>query len=102
MTDTAHPVRRLRADPITGAEHALEPWENRCHALADVPDFHTLINTEEKRRGTDSLGAELVGKLTDDERWIVAFAKLAWHKRLLVPEELARKMDAVAARYTAA
>ena len=108
MTDTAHLVQRLPndigglpADPIVRTEHVLEPWEKRCHALADVLDFHKIINTEEKRRGVESLGAELVGKLTYYERWIVAFANLAYQKQLLVPEELARKMDEVATRYAA-
>jgi len=32
-------------------EHPLAPWEKRCHALADVLDYHKLISTEEKRRG---------------------------------------------------
>jgi hypothetical protein len=25
-------------------EHELRPWEKRCHALADVLDFHKIIN----------------------------------------------------------
>ena len=58
MTDTAHLVTRLPND-IGGADasalnrtdHELFPWEKRCHALADVLDFHKIINTEEKRRG---------------------------------------------------
>jgi Nitrile hydratase beta subunit len=89
----------LPADRIQRIEHALEPWEKRCHALADVLDFHKIINTEEKRRGVEALGAELVGQLGYYERWIAAFANILFQKAILTPEELARKMDEVAARY---
>ena len=47
----------LPAEPVARVEHELEPWEKRCHALADVLDFHKIINTEEKRRGVEALGA---------------------------------------------
>ena len=45
----------LPADRVERVEHELEPWEKRCHALADVLDFHKIINTEEKRRGVEAL-----------------------------------------------
>jgi hypothetical protein len=62
----------LPAGRIERVEHELEPWEKRCHALADVLDFHKIINTEEKRRGVEALGSELIGRLSYYERWIVA------------------------------
>jgi hypothetical protein len=46
----------LPAEPIQRVDHELEPWEKRCHALADVLDFHKIINTEEKRRGVEAAG----------------------------------------------
>lgn len=108
MTDTAHLVRRLPNDiggvdagTVDRTEHELLPWEKRCHALADVLDFKKIINTEEKRRGVEALGAEMVGRLSYYERWIVAFGSILFQKRILTPEELARKMDEVAARLAA-
>jgi Nitrile hydratase beta subunit len=89
----------LPAGGIERAEHELEPWEKRCHALADVLDFHKIINTEEKRRGVEALGSELIGRLSYYERWIVAFANILFEKSILTPDQLARKMDEVAARY---
>jgi hypothetical protein len=87
MSQTEHLLRKLPndvgglpADRIERADHVLEPWEKRCHALADVLDFHKIINTEEKRRGVESLGTEIVGKLTYYERWIAAFAFLLFQK----------------------
>jgi hypothetical protein len=107
MTGTQELVTRLPsdlgglpADRIDRVEHELEPWEKRCHALADVLDFHKIINTEEKRRGVEALGAEMVGKLSYYERWIVAFANILFQKAILTPDELARKMDEVAARHS--
>ena len=108
MTESSHLVRRLPNDigglespPIQRTEHELEPWEKRCHALADVLDFHKIINTEEKRRGVEALGAEVIGKLTYYERWIVAFANILFQKGLLTPEQVALKMDEVEARWSA-
>jgi hypothetical protein len=105
MTATESLLQRLPndiggapADRIERVEHELEPWEKRCHALADVLDFHKIINTEEKRRGVEALGAEMVGKLTYYERWIAAFANILFQKQILTPEALARKMDEVAQR----
>jgi hypothetical protein len=106
MTQTDHLLRRLptemgglEAGPIERVEHDYLPWEKRCHALANVLDMHKIVSTEEKRRGVESLGAELVGKLTYYERWIAAFANILFQKQLLTPYELARKMEEVEARW---
>lgn len=108
MTATENLLKRLPndiggwpADRVERVEHELEPWEKRCHALADVLDFHKIISTEEKRRGVEALGAEMVGKLTYYERWIAAFANILFQKQILTPEALARKMDEVSQRILA-
>jgi hypothetical protein len=107
MTQTEHLVKRLPndigglpADPIQRIEHELEPWEKRCHALADVLDYHKIINTEEKRCGVEALGAEMVGKLSYYERWIVCFANILFRKGILTPTELALKTKEIEARWT--
>jgi hypothetical protein len=106
MSQSEQLVRKLPNDiggaaagPVERVEHALEPWEKRCHALADVLDFHKILNTEEKRRGVEALGSEMIGKLSYYERWIVAFANILFQKGILTPEQLARKMDEVEARW---
>jgi len=106
MSDTEKLVKRLPNDigglpagPIQRVDHELEPWEKRCHALADVLDFHKLINTEEKRCGVEALGAEMVGQLTYYERWIVTFANILFRKGILTPGELALKMQEVERRF---
>ncbi len=107
MTQTENLVKRLPndigglpGDPIQQIEHALEPWEKRCHALADVLDYHKIINTEEKRCGVEALGAEMIGKLSYYERWIVAFANILFRKGILSPTELALKMKEVEERWS--
>ncbi len=89
----------LPAGPIERAEHELEPWEKRCHALADVLDFHKIINTEEKRRGVEALGAEMIAALSYYERWAVAFANILFQKGIVTPSALARKMAEIEARF---
>ena len=49
----------------------------------------------------EALGAEMIGKLTYYERWIVAFANILFRKGILTPGELARKMDEVQLRWSA-
>ena len=106
MNSTENLVKRLPndigglpAEKIQQIDHQLLPWEKRCHALADVLDFHKILNTEEKRRGVEALGSEMVGKLTYYERWIVAFANILFQKAILTPDELAQKMKEVEARH---
>jgi Nitrile hydratase beta subunit, N-terminal len=106
MTQTEKLVKRLPndigglpAEPVQRVDHELDPWEKRCHALADVLDFHKIINTEEKRCGVEALGAEMIGKLSYYERWIVTFANILFRKGILTPGELARKMDEVQSRW---
>ena len=89
----------FEAGSVARVEHVLEPWEKRCHALADVLDFKKIINTEEKRKGVEALGETLIGKLPYYERWIVAFANILFTKELLSPTELAEKMKEVEARF---
>lgn len=105
MTDTQELLRRLPndvgglpADKINTADRELEPWEKRCHALADVLDFHKIINTEEKRRGVEALGSEMATKLSYYERWIAAFSHILFEKQILVPDDLAKKMKEVEER----
>jgi hypothetical protein len=108
MNDSVHLVQRLPNDigglaagKIEQVDHELEPWEKRCHALADVLDFHKIINTEEKRCGVEALGADMIGKLSYYERWIVAFANILFRKGILNPTEVALKMQEVERRWNA-
>ena len=106
MTDSRMFVERLPNDigglpagAIDRTEHPLEPWEKRCHALADVLDYHKIISTEAKRRGVESLGSDVIAKLSYYERWIVAFANILFQQQILTPNDLAVKMAQVEQRW---
>ena len=86
------------AGPIAITDHELLPWEKRCHALLDILDVHKIVNTEEKRRSVEDLGSEMIGKLSYYERWIAGAANLLLQKRIVTPDEIARKTEEVAAR----
>ena len=80
-------------------EHQLAPWEKRCHALADVLDYHKLISTEEKRRGVEALGSQVIDRLSYYERWATAFAILLFQKGVITPTALAETMAAIESRW---
>ncbi len=101
LTQLPNDIGGLPAGPIERVDHDLLPWEKSCHALADVLDFHKIINTEEKRRGVEALGSDLIGRLSYYERWIATFATILFQKGILTPRDIAYKMKAVAARYAA-
>jgi Nitrile hydratase beta subunit len=109
MSQSQSPLTRLPNDiggvpapEFVRTDHPLEPWEKRCHALADVLDYHKIINTEEKRRGVETLGSDLIGKLTYYERWIAAFVQILFEKQILTPEQVALKMEEVQGRFAQA
>jgi hypothetical protein len=89
------------AGPIAITDHELLPWEKRCHALLDILDVHKIVNTEEKRRGVEELGSQMIGKLGYYERWIVSAVNVLLQKRILTPDEIGRKTEEVAARLAA-
>jgi hypothetical protein len=99
ITRLPNDIGGLRGEPITRSDHALEPWEKRCHALADVLDFHKIINTEEKRCGVEALGAEIISQLSYYERWIVTFSNILLRKQIVTPTDIADKMAAIEARW---
>jgi hypothetical protein len=99
MTQTENLLKRppndiggLPAESIKRVDHELEPWEKRCHALADVLDFHKIVNTEEKRRGVEELTYYEAG----------CFANILFQKGVIALTDLARKMDEVEARWSKA
>jgi len=87
------------SDKIEIYERNLYPWEKRCHALLDVLDYYKIVNTEEKRRGTENIGSEMAGKLSYYEKWIISATNCLLQKGLITPDLIAEKTKEVAARY---
>jgi hypothetical protein len=107
MSDTENLVKKLPNDiggsishePVPMSDHKLLPWEKRCHALLDVLDYYKLVNTEEKRRGQETIGSEMANKLTYYEKWIVSGANCLLQKGILTPDDIGRKTKEVAERH---
>jgi hypothetical protein len=91
----ANDLGGLPAEPIVISDHELLPWEKRCHALLDVLADNRVLNTEEKRRGIDDLGSELLGKLTYYEKWVLAASNVLMQKGILTSQEIAQRVEAV-------
>jgi hypothetical protein len=98
ITKLPNDVGGNEAGPIKIVDHELLPWEKRCHALLDILDTNKIINTEEKRRGVEDLGKELISQNGYYERWIMAAANILMQKQLITPDEIARKTSEVEQR----
>ncbi|WP_277955327.1 SH3-like domain-containing protein [Saccharopolyspora soli] len=93
-----HDLGGLPEGPVSGTEHEMTPFEKSCHALLDVLDDHKLVNTEEKRRGVEDLGSEMIAKLTYYERWAVSASKVLIEKKIITSEGLGKKMAEIRER----
>ena len=97
----AHDLGGLPAGgPLLRTERDMTPFEKFCHALLNVLDVYKLVNTEEKRRGVEDLGGQIIGSLSYYERWAVSASKVLLEKRLITPQELGAKMSEVQLRLT--
>ena len=79
--------------PLAVWAGGLVPGRLQGHSASEVASL-TL------RCGVEALGAENISKLSYYERWVVCFANLLFAKRLITPDELARKMMEVSARFS--
>lgn len=86
------------ADAINMEEHPMLPWEKRCHALLDVLATHQIVNFEERRRGVENLGTEIISKLTFYERLMISSVNIMLEKRILTPDQIAYKTKEIADR----
>jgi Nitrile hydratase beta subunit len=91
---------RTPGGPLTRDDHEMTPFEKTCHALLNVLDAHKLVNTEEKRRGVEDLGGQIISSLTYYERWAVSASKVLIEKGLITSEELGDMMIEVRRRLT--
>ncbi|MEU1369211.1 nitrile hydratase [Streptomyces sp. NPDC005803] len=94
----AHDLGGLPAGPVVRTDHEMTPFEKNCHALLNVLAAHKLVNTEEKRRGVEDLGGQIIGELTYYERWAVSASKVLIEKGVITTQELGATMDAIRAR----
>ncbi len=90
---------RPRDEPIDRSEHTLMDWERRTNALVGVLREKRLINTDELRRGIESIPALEYESLTYYERWSASLELLLVEKGLLTSEEICDRAAALRERW---
>ena len=75
-------------EPIDRSEHTLMDWERRTNALVGVLREKRLINTDELRRGIETIPPREYESLTYYERWSASLELLLVEKGLLTSEEI--------------
>ena len=86
-------------DPIDRSERSLMEWERRTGALVDVLRERRLINTDELRRGIESIPTDQYRSLSYYERWSWSLELLLVEKGLLTTEEIDARANVVAERW---
>ena len=86
---------RPNDNPIEQAEHTFADWERRTHALVGVLREKRLINTDELRRGIESIPAQEYKSLSYYERWSASLETLLVEKGVLTAEEIERRAEAL-------
>ena len=86
---------RPNDDPIEQAAHTFADWERRTHALVGVLREKRLINTDELRRGIESIPAQEYESLSYYERWSASLETLLMEKGVLTAEEIESRAEAL-------
>lgn len=88
-----------RDEPIDRSDHDLMDWERRTGALVGALREKLLINTDELRRGIESIPAAEYETLTYYERWSASLELLLVEKGVLTSKEIADRADALKNRW---
>jgi hypothetical protein len=91
----------LPAPPVVITEHALAPWEKRCHATLETLYWRQVMSQEERRKAIEDLGGTIYAGLAYYQKWALAVANHLMDKGLITQDELAAKMAEVRARMAA-
>ena len=79
---------RSRSEPIDRSERVLMDWERRTGALVGALREKSLINTDELRRGIESIPAHEYEDLSYYERWSASLELLLVEKGVLTSDEI--------------
>ena len=86
-------------EPIDQSDHEVMDWERQTHALAGVLREKRLINTDEMRRGIESIPPEQYESLSYYERWSASIERLLVEKGVLTEDEIEQKVKALEGRW---
>lgn len=86
------------AGPVVPDEHDFALWEKRVDALVMVAQARGLFTVDGLRRALEDFGSEVFETQTYYERWVASLNRNLIEAGAYTPEELARKMEEVAAR----
>jgi len=86
------------AGPIAREGHDFSLWEKRIDALMVLCGNKGLLNVDGLRRVLEDMGEEAFEKYSYYERWIASVNQNLIEHGVYSPEELGKKMQAVAAR----
>jgi len=86
------------AGPVPQDEHDFSLWEKRVDALLVLCSGAGLMNVHGLRRALEDMGPEAFESMSYYERWIAAVNQNMLEAGVYKLDELAAKMEAVAAR----
>ena len=84
--------------PVVPSEHDFALWEKRVDAMVMVAQAHGLFTVDGLRRALEDFGPDVFETQSYYERWVASLNRNLIEAGAYTPEELARKMDEVAAR----
>lgn len=82
------------AAPIDRSEHELADWELRMDAIENVLERRGVMNTDEMRRGIESMPLERYEAASYYERWLFTVETILEEKGVLAPGEVDAGVEA--------
>jgi nitrile hydratase subunit beta len=79
---------------IDRTEHELADWELLTDALGRALSDVALVNTEEHRRGIESMPRDAYERASYYERWLFSMETILTEKGVLAPGELDARLEA--------
>ena len=86
-------------EPIDASEHQWSDWEQQTSAVMRAISSKGLLNTDELRRGIESIPADQYEVLSYFERWSASIETILVEKNVLTTEEIDQKVKALEERW---
>jgi nitrile hydratase len=80
--------------PIDRSERELADWELRMDAIENVLERHGAMNTDEMRRGIESMPRDAYEAASYYERWLFTVETILEEKGILAPGEIDARVGA--------